>query len=60
MTNDEGNPKPECRKTLSRAVAGFVIRICAEWFLASEPALWSGESLKHISSLKAGDGLAIV
>src|SRR5438094_4266811 len=26
MTNDERNPKPECRKTLSRAFAGFVIR----------------------------------
>src|SRR6266496_2468469 len=27
MTNDERNPKPECRKALSCAVAGFVIRI---------------------------------
>src|SRR5213596_2698037 len=27
MTNDERNPKPECRKTLSGAFAGFVIRI---------------------------------
>src|SRR5437667_814344 len=26
MTNDERNPKPECRRTLSCAVAGFVIR----------------------------------
>ena len=27
MTNDERNPKPECRKTLSGVFAGFVIRI---------------------------------
>src|SRR5437667_3768347 len=27
MTNEERNPKPECRKTLSGAFAGFVIRI---------------------------------
>jgi len=27
MTNDERNPKPECRKTLSGELAGFVIRI---------------------------------
>src|SRR6266511_4640871 len=27
MTNDERNPKPECRKTLRGAFAGFVIRI---------------------------------
>src|SRR5258708_2248910 len=27
MSNDKGNPKPECRKTLSGAFAGFVIRI---------------------------------
>src|SRR5437016_12633800 len=26
MTNDERNPKPECRKTLSRSFACFVIR----------------------------------
>src|SRR6266498_42224 len=48
MTNDERNPKPECRKTLSGAFAGFVlrilsflrissfvIRICEEWFVES-------------------------
>src|SRR6266700_5525558 len=42
MTNDERNPKPECRKTLSGAFAGFVIRIssfviriCEEWFMES-------------------------
>ena len=27
MTNDKRNPKPECRKPLSCAVAGFVLRI---------------------------------
>src|SRR6266511_2871528 len=27
MTNDERNPKPKCRKTLSGGFAGFVIRI---------------------------------
>src|SRR5438876_336883 len=32
MTNDERNPKPECRKTLSCAVAGFVIRISSFGF----------------------------
>src|SRR6266568_2073562 len=26
MTNDERNPKPECRNALSCAIAGFVIR----------------------------------
>src|SRR5437762_6180529 len=48
MTNDERNPRPECRKTLSGALAGFllrillflrissfVIRICDEWFMES-------------------------
>src|SRR5438874_13272745 len=35
MTNDERNPKPECRKTLSGAFAGFVIRICEGWFMES-------------------------
>jgi len=40
--NDERNPKPECRKTLGGAFAGFVIRIssfviriCEEWFMKS-------------------------
>src|ERR1051326_8423230 len=27
MTNDERNPKPECRRTFGCAIAGFVIRI---------------------------------
>src|SRR5438309_2789644 len=27
MTNDERNPKPECRRALRGAIAGFVIRI---------------------------------
>ena len=48
MKNDERNPKPECRKTLSGVFAGFVIRIlsflrissfviriCEEWFMES-------------------------
>ena len=48
MTNDERNPKPECRKTLRGAFVGFVIRIlsflrissfviriCEEWFMES-------------------------
>src|SRR5436190_12449317 len=48
MTNDERNPKPEGRKTLSGAFADFVlrilsflrisslvIRICEEWFMES-------------------------
>src|SRR5256885_15643047 len=48
MTNDERNPKPECRKSLRGAFAGFVIRIlsflrissfvlriCEEWFMES-------------------------
>src|SRR5205814_2631820 len=52
MTNDERNPKPECRKTLSGAFADFVIRIlsflrisslvirvCEEWFMESRHSL---------------------
>src|SRR6266511_5609113 len=52
MTNDERNPKPECRKTLSGAFAGFVIRISSflrissfviriyeEWFMESPLSL---------------------
>src|SRR5437667_4476382 len=27
MTNDERNPKPECRRALRRPIVGFVIRI---------------------------------
>src|SRR5213595_1621394 len=52
MTNDERNPKPEGRKTLGGAFAGFVlrilsflrissfvIRICEEWFMESRHSL---------------------
>src|SRR6266536_6193840 len=46
MTNDEGNPKPECGKGLGGAVAGFVIRIssfviriCDSWFMGSPLSL---------------------
>src|SRR5216110_474131 len=53
MTNDEGNPKPECRKSLGGAFAGFVlrilsflrissfvIRICEEWFMERILRTW--------------------
>ena len=43
MTNDKRNPKLECRKILSAAFAGFVIRIlsfviriCEERFMESQ------------------------
>src|SRR5882724_5282565 len=35
MTNDERNPKPECRKALSSAVAGFVLRVSSLFRISS-------------------------